>query len=98
MINSVQTILNKIPKDLINIIEEYNVNHRPLMRKVLQELTKKSDKCNYCKILVEEPYIGLYIYTWNRHKNIYCSSECCEAGDRGVLKARSKWLHRLNQL
>jgi len=97
MNNSVQTIFNKLPREVRNIIEEYNVNHRPFMKQVLQELTKTSNKCRFCKIFVEEPYIALYIYTWNRHKNIYCSPECCEAGDNGVLKARTRWLHRLNQ-
>jgi len=95
-------LLNKLPKELRDIIEEYNIDHRPLMKRVLQELTKTNNKCNICKIVLtndnEDRYYGLYIYTWNRHKNIYCSLDCCEVADYGKLKARRKWLDRINNL
>ena len=92
-------ILNKLPKELRDIIGEYNVEHRPLMKKVLQELTKTDNKCNICNIvLTNDRYYGLYIYTWNRHKYIYCSLDCCEVGDSGKLKARRKWLDTINYL
>jgi hypothetical protein len=99
---SLQEFINRLPKELIDNIQEYNVNHRPLMNKVLQQLIKTNNNCRYCKILItnehEDKCFGFYIYTWNRYKYIYCSSDCCEAGDNGILKARRKWLNRLNNL
>jgi hypothetical protein len=94
-------ILNKLPKELRDLIGEYNVNHRPLMKKVLQELTKPDNKCSFCKIELndnEDIQYGIYIYTWDKDKLLYCSSECCEAGDWGKPKARARWLERLNNL
>ena len=99
---TLQDILNRLPRELRDIIEEYNVNHRKLMSRVLQDLTTTDNKCNFCKILVtddnEDKYYGFYIYTWDRHKNIYCSPECGEVGDHCILKARNRWLTRLKSL
>lgn len=99
---SLQDMLNRLPKELQDIIGEYNVNHRPLMSRVLKQLTKSDNNCVFCKILVtnknNDKCYGLYIYTWNRNNNIYCSPECCEAGDYNTLKARRNWLNRLKSL
>lgn len=99
---NLKDMINKLPKEIRDIIEEYNVNHRPLMNRVLEELTFFENKCNFCKILItnqdEIRYYGLYIYTWNRNKQIYCSPECCESGDSDILKARHRWLNKLKNL
>lgn len=97
-----QEFINILPKELIDNIQEYNVNHRPLLNKVLQQLTKTNNNCSYCKLLItdenKDKYFGFYIYTWTRNKYIYCSSNCCEEGNNGILKARRKWLNHLNNL
>jgi hydrogenase maturation factor HypF (carbamoyltransferase family) len=98
---TLQELLNKLPKELQEHIEEYNVNHRPSMKKVLQELIHTDNTCNFCREEItneDEKYYGLYIYTWNSYKYIYCGPECGEVGDRGILKARRNWLKRLNSL
>lgn len=98
--NNLLRAISILPNEIQDLINEYNVNHRPLMRKVLNELTQYGNtRCLCNKIITcndEFQYEGLYIYPWKKY--IYCSSECAEAGDSGVLKARYRWLKRLNNI
>jgi len=97
---TLQDRINRLPKEVQCIIGEYNVEHRPLLKKVLKQLTETDNRCNFCRTFVsnEEKYNGLYVYGWDKHKYVYCGPECCDAGDQGILKARRRWLQRLDHL
>jgi hypothetical protein len=68
-----------LPKELQDLISEYNVEHRPIMRLVMNELLIKhqermeNDKyCSNCRRYAQEEY-SKYIY-W--HKYNYCGEWC----------------------
>jgi hypothetical protein len=68
-----------LPKQLQDLISEFNVEHRPLMRVVMNELLIKYEEriendqyCDNCGNGAEEQY-SIYIY-W--HKYNFCGGWC----------------------
>jgi len=69
------TYFDYLPKEIIDIIHEYNVDHRPAYNKVLEELLERQHECCNC---------GEYIPDDTRSKKFYrsykrfvvCSSYC----------------------
>jgi len=68
-----------LPEHLQNLIREFNVEHRPLMRLVMDELERywilriEEDKnCNHCFHEADEQY-STYIF-WNKYN--FCGEWC----------------------
>lgn len=68
-----------LPKEIQDMIYEYNVEHRPQMRIVLKELLKKykskiylNNRCSYCRIQPNRP-MTKYIL-WKKYT--FCSEWC----------------------
>ena len=68
-----------LPKELIDIIYEYNPEHRPMYKKVLEELIERYNdihSCDNCgNELNEEDSIITHIYLYKK-RYAYCSMYC----------------------
>jgi RNA binding exosome subunit len=71
--------LNLLPKELQILIGEFNVEHRPLMRLVMNELIERNyhsfkyySSCERCGDYSDEKY-SIYLF-WQKHK--FCSEYC----------------------
>lgn len=78
-----------LPKHLQDLISEYNVEHRPLMRSVMDELDhywncrNKTDKyCDFCDDKAQEQY-SKYIL-WKKFN--FCGERCMYEGEHCILK------------
>jgi hypothetical protein len=72
-------LINHLPKDIIILIEQYNVNHRILMKNILNELLSKYNhnliihsRCNNCASKSNQKFTK-YIF-WKKFS--YCSDWC----------------------
>ena len=62
------TYFDYLPKEIIDIIHEYNADHRPTYNKVLEELLELRDACLGCARL----------QSWAKWEiRFYCSSKKC---------------------
>lgn len=64
-----------LPKDIIILIYQFNVNHRPKIKIILNELLTKYNLKNRCNNCASEPNerFTKYIF-WKKYK--YCSDWC----------------------
>jgi hypothetical protein len=91
--------INQLPKELQDLIGEFNVNHRIQMRNILNQLLYKdiymSNNCSACNKIINKNNMceGLYVYMWKRY--LYCGEECAEM-DYWIPRERTRWLRRLN--
>ena len=81
-----------LPKEIQDLIGEYNVDHRPKMKMVLNELLKKQNKkthvyvclCRNCGLDANEKYTK-YIF-WEKHT--FCSEQCQYIIERRIRRIR----------
>ena len=69
-----QLLIKSLPRTLQDFIDEYNVEHRPKMKNVLNELTSDKPytlKCEGCNI----GKIGITLYSFSG-RNFLCSKKC----------------------
>jgi len=67
-------LIHSLPRELQDLISEYNVEHRPKMKNVLSELTNNeicTSICEACDI----GKIGIPLYTFSPFEFI-CSKKC----------------------
>jgi hypothetical protein len=66
------TYLDYLPKEIIDIIHEYNADHRPAYNKVLKELVELRDTCWRCTKI---PSKGTKVYISSK-QCLFCNSTC----------------------
>ena len=66
------TYFDYLPKEIIDIIHEYNADHRPAYNKVLEELLELRDACWMCTTIPSE---GRTLYI-SRKRCLFCNSTC----------------------
>ena len=76
-------ILSKIlllPKEIQDIISEYNVGHRPKMEPVFQVIRSLDVKCYICDAYLYDKPIGDVVYIMKRvfACSTYCEMIACE--------------------
>ena len=79
-------ILSKIlllPKEIQDIIGEYNVGHRPKMEPVFQVIRSLDVKCYICDAYLYDKPIGDVVYIMKR---VFACSNYCEMIAREELK------------
>lgn len=63
-----------LPKEIQNIINEYNVEHRPMMEPVFQVIRSLHLKCYICDAYLYDKPINDVVYIMKR---VYvCSNDC----------------------
>jgi hypothetical protein len=93
---TIRELFDTLPYELQNLIYEYNVEHRPNMNKVFDELYVHFgfdkyylDHCYHCNHILNDKYTLLFI---NSIRYKYCMGQHCIV-NRG--KQRNIWLSRL---
>ena len=66
------TYFDYLPKEIIDIIHEYNADHRPTYNEVLEELVELRDACWMCTTI---PSQGRRLYI-SRKRCLFCNSTC----------------------
>ena len=69
------TYFDYLPKEIIDIIHEYNVDHRPAYNKVLEELLERQHECCNCGEYISDDSKSKQFYRYNK-KYVVCSSYC----------------------
>jgi hypothetical protein len=64
------TYFDYLPKEIIDIINEYNADHRPSFNKVLKEFIQERNSCMSCNT---EPNFIEYTYISNK-RCLFCKS------------------------
>ena len=79
-----------LPKELQDLIGEFNVEHRPKMRIIMNELLEKHEEriltdslCTNCEDNADENY-SIYIF-WNKYT--FCGGRCQHEGERYMRKS-----------
>jgi len=72
------TYFNYLPKEIIDTIHEYNVDHRPAFNKVLEELLEVHNECFDCGEYIPDDTPTKQKQTFYRYYKLYavCSSYC----------------------
>ena len=88
LIKYIKMNLHLLPKVLQDLIGEFNVEHRSLMRLVTNELLEKHNEriitecfCRNCGDINTNTTYTRYIY-WCKY--IFCGSFCQYSGERGI--------------
>ena len=66
------TYFDYLPKEIIDIIHEYNADHRPIYNKVFEELVELRDACWMCTTI---PSWGRKLYISSK-RCLFCNSSC----------------------
>jgi hypothetical protein len=91
-----------LPKELQNLIYEFNVEHRPKMREVMNEYAKKQKKfinryyrCQNChnRLSSINKEFSTNIY-WNKYN--FCSELCLMDGEYEIRKCYKRSLRLMN--
>ena len=85
-----------LPKEIQNLISEYNIDHRPRMRRVMNELLdthndrdKNNKHCVNCGCSVNEQY-STFIF-WNKYT--FCGQYCSYDWESDTRKSYYRSLH-----
>jgi hypothetical protein len=71
----VNTYFDYLPKEIIDIIHEYNADHRPLYNKVLEELVELVEMRDACWRCRKIPSWGTKVYISTK-RCLFCNSRC----------------------
>ena len=86
-----------LPKEIQILIGEYNIEHRPRMRRVMNELIDKHTErieykhvCVTCDNSADEQYAKVIF--WNTYS--FCSEYCCYDWESDMRKSYNRSLRR----
>ena len=92
------TYFNYLPKEIVDIIHEYNADHRPTYNKVLEELLERHNECCNCGEYIPDDTPTKQKQTVYRSCKQYvvCSSYCMWEINYDFKKAQRQSSHNIN--
>ena len=87
--------MNLLPQSILNLIGEFNADHRDLMRNVMNELFRNERICDSCYDEIENDELKCVAYILFK-RYVFCCARCKCDGDENIREQFMRRRHYIN--